>query len=79
MATLKTMNRRRRRMIEPGVIVGVYEVRNEAFCLSYERFQGRRISRHQPRGAPFRTCKPVDAVEAVAAEMAEVLAGLAVE
>ncbi|USN13930.1 hypothetical protein PAPPERLAPAPP_02570 [Brevundimonas phage vB_BpoS-Papperlapapp] len=56
MATLKTMNRRRRRKIEPGIVVEVYEVRGDCLCSAYERHQGRHIRRVTLKGEPYRVC-----------------------
>lgn len=56
MATLRTMNRRRRRKIEPGVVVEVYELLGDRLCSAFERHQGRHVRRVTLRGEPYRVC-----------------------
>ena len=56
MATLKTMNRRRRRKIEPGIVIEVFESRGDRLCSFYERHQGRHIRRVSVRGEPYMVC-----------------------
>lgn len=62
MATLRTMNRRRRRVIEPGHLIEVFEGEGDQLCSYYERHQGRHVRRYALRGQPDRVCVDVPVI-----------------
>lgn len=75
MATLRTMNRRRRRKVEPGIVIEVFEMRGAQTCAYFERYQGRHVRRFTPRGEPRMVC--TDAPEITQAEVDEMMASIA--
>lgn len=74
MATLRTMNRRRRRKIEPGIVVEVFTFQGDRMCSHYERYQGRHVRWMTPRGEPRMVCSK--APEITQAEVDEMIAAI---